>query len=191
MTYRPRLFAGIELDPHERERCAAIGRQLGEGGLHARFETRENLHLTIAFLGFVEPDQMTALYAAMDAAAAAIAPFVIALDRIGAFPHERKPRVVWIGPREQRPYRRAALAVRAQFEALGFHFDQPPIAHVTLARVKGTTHLPLIAFEPIPVRVGTLTLFESLHDAAGTHYEARHRTPLASTVPGRRSGATE
>ena len=47
------------------------------------------------------------------------------VDKIGAFPHERKPRVVWLGSHEQgRGFRDLSRDVQSAYEALGFTFAQ-------------------------------------------------------------------
>ena len=94
------------------------------------------------------------------------APFGLTLDRIGAFPHERKPRVVYVGTREQgAPFRKLAQSVRGSYVALGFQFDEDPVAHVTIARVKDPrAPLRSAEFAPITFEVGALSLFESLFD---------------------------
>lgn len=178
--HRPKLFAGIELDKSERSRCAQIAARLHSQGLDARFELEEKLHITLAFLGWVDPERVEAIHDALDTAANAAAPFTLSLDKIGAFPNERRPRIVWIGSRDQgAPYRRLAQRARASFEALGFTFEQEAVAHVTIARVKGgRAHLPLLDVEPVPVHVTHIVLFESLPAGSTTRYEVRHRAKL-------------
>jgi 2'-5' RNA ligase len=160
-----RLFAGIALDDGVRAACAGVSQELQKTGYAAKFEAPEKLHVTLAFLGWVEPARVDDVKSALRAAASS-APFGITLDKIGAFPHERKPRVVFVGAREQgAPFRALAAAVRQRYAALGFDFDNDAVAHVTLARSKPPQRpLPLIEFVPIPLRVESLTLFESLPD---------------------------
>ena len=180
MPYRPKLFAGIELERRVRAQCASVGARLEAQGVDARFEPAEKLHITLAFLGWVEPEQTEPIHQALRAAASAAAPFTLTLDTIGAFPHERRPRIVWIGSRDQgAPYRRLAYAARAAFEPLGFSFDKDAVAHVTIARIRGgRAHLPMLDITPIPVHVTEIALFESLPAGGTTKYEVRNRAPL-------------
>lgn len=180
MPTRPKLFAGIELDKRVRAKCAQIGARLEAQGLDGRFEPEEKLHITLAFLGWVEPEQVAAIGEALDEAANAAAPFTLTLDKIGAFPNERRPRIVWIGSRDQgTPYRRLAYAARTSFEPLGFAFEKDAVAHVTIARIKGgNAHLPSLDIAPLPVHVTEIVLFESLPAGRTTRYEVRHRAKL-------------
>jgi 2'-5' RNA ligase len=180
MSLRPKLFAGIELDTRVRTKCAQIGARLAAQGLDARFEPEDKLHITLAFLGWVDPEQVAPIGGALDAAASAAAPFTLTLDKIGAFPHERRPKILWIGSRDQgAPYRRLAYAARTSFEPLGFAFEKDAVAHVTIARIKGChAHVPTIDMAPLQVHVTEVVLFESLPAGPTTRYEVRHRAKL-------------
>lgn len=180
-----RLFIGIALDEVARTRCAAVAEELRRTGFDARYEAVEKLHVTLAFLGNVAPARYAAVVLALDEAARG-APFDVSLDKIGAFPHERKPRVVYIGAREQgAAFRHLAQSVRSVNERLGFEFKEDPVAHVTIARVKDARRpLRTIEFEPIPLRVTSISIFESLFDGASntSRYEIVERAPLLGTT---------
>lgn len=180
MTYRPKLFAGIELDERTRAACAAVSARLQDAGFPARFEAAEKLHITLAFLGWVDAERLERIGDALRAAAQGQAPFEITLDRIGAFPHERRPRIVWIGSHDQgEGFRRVARAAQAAYAEMGFSFTQDAVAHVTIARVKeGRAHLPVLDVGPMRVRVTHISLFESLPDVRTTRYEVRDRAAL-------------
>lgn len=175
-----RLFAGVELDERSRESAGAVAARLEAAGLPARFEPPSKYHLTLAFLGKVEPETVEAIVSSLSTAASASKRFSLTLDRIGAFPHERRPHIVYLGSRGiSHPYRALANAVRAALAPLGFRFDQPAVPHVTLARVRGgKAHLPLLKVAPMTVAVNAVALFESLAGATTTQYEVRFRAPL-------------
>lgn len=179
-----RLFVGIELDGTTRADCAAAAEQLQRAGFAARYEQADKLHVTLAFLGNVSPADCDAVAAALESAAAGCAPFAVTFDKLGAFPHERKPRVVYLGAREQgRDFRTLAQSVRAAYIALGFTFKDDAVAHVTIARVKeGRRPLPSLEFAPIQIGIERVTLFESIFDAAQntSRYEARKSIPLSA-----------
>lgn len=177
---RLKLFAGVDLDERVRGACSDVAERLRNAGFNARFEAPEKLHITLAFLGWVDPENVDAVREALTAVAQSIAPFELTLDKLGAFPHERKPRVVWVGAREQgAAFRTLTRSARTAYEALGFTFDKEAVAHVTIARVKrGEAHLPSLDIKPMKLTVRELTLFESIPTARTTRYEARARYPL-------------
>jgi 2'-5' RNA ligase len=163
-----RLFAGIALDDRARAACATVAEELRKTGLAAKYEAPEKLHVTLAFLGFVEPGRVDAVCAALESCARGLKPLRVTLDKLAAFPHERRPRVIYIGAREQgAPFRALAEDVRHSYAALGFEFDNDPVAHVTIARIKESKRpLPLVEFAPIQLEIRELALFESLPDPA-------------------------
>ena len=184
-----RLFVGIQLDDASRAACTGVSEELQRTGFAARYEAPGKFHVTLAFLGNAGANQYEAIANALDGVAAQTAPFALRLDKIGAFPHERRPRVVYIGAREQgAPFRELAQSVRGPYAELGFRFDDDSVAHVTIARVKDPrTPLRSIEFPPIDFEVGSVSLFESLFDAKAdtSCYEV---TRVAALVPPTGSG---
>jgi 2'-5' RNA ligase len=177
-----RLFAGIALDDGAREGCAAASARLRATGIAASFEDPDKFHLTLAFLGNVADERCSEIVAALRQAAIAHASFGIVLDRLGAFPHERKPRIVYAGARRQdAKFRVLAAAVRDAYRRCGFEFSDDAIAHVTLARTKDALRtLPLVEIAPVAVACTNLTLFESTFDKEKntSHYEVFFEEPL-------------
>lgn len=178
-----RLFVGIALDDAVRRRCAAIATNLQAAGFDARYEAPEKYHITLAFLGNVAPARLAEVQAALGSLAALPA-FGMVLDRLGGFPHERRPRVAFIGAREQgRAFARLARETRSRCTSLGFTLDKDPVAHVTIARVKAPQRpLPSIDVPPQHVEIETVSLFESLPDRANntSRYEVRGAIALAT-----------
>src|SRR5215471_5368599 len=57
----------------------------------------ETLHVTLKFLGDTAEDQLPAICGAAKGIVERLPPFTLNLKGLGAFPHERRPTVVWIG----------------------------------------------------------------------------------------------
>lgn len=181
MSYRPKLFVGIELDDRVRAACASLAQRLMRAGLDARYEPVEKLHVTLAFLGWVEAEAVGPITDAMERVAREHAAFSLRLDRIGAFPHERKPRVVWVGSHDQgKAFRELSRALCVAYETLGFTFDKDALAHVTVARIKEPRRpLPMLdGIEPVEQRVASIALFDSIPDRGTTRYEVLKRAEL-------------
>ncbi len=161
-----RLFAGIALDDAARAACAAISERVGATGFSARYEEASKFHVTIAFLGNVADERVPELDRALAGAAAECFAFAFELDKIGAFPHERKPRIVYAGTRDAGAgFRTLAETVRDRYGEMGFTFPDDAVAHVTIARVKDAHRpLPLVDVFSQTVSVGEISLFESIFD---------------------------
>jgi RNA 2',3'-cyclic 3'-phosphodiesterase len=92
---------------------------------------RENLHLTLAFLGATEAALVPDLIAL--AAGVRFAPIRLPLDRAGYWKHNR---IIWCGAGEE-PQALGALVegLRARLDAAGIRYDPKPfVSHVTLVR---------------------------------------------------------
>lgn len=96
------------------------------------------MHLTLAFIGDVDDRVAAAAVRALEDAAARIAPFRGRLGEAGAFPNDRRPRVIWIGLAEgAEQVRDAAARVRGALDEQSVPFkDAPPVAHLTIARLR-------------------------------------------------------
>jgi RNA 2',3'-cyclic 3'-phosphodiesterase len=176
-----RLFAGIELDQPTRDACAHVQDRLRSAGLDAAYEPAAKLHITLAFLGRVDEAQLNDVTGTLDQVASQHSSFELTLDKLGAFPHERRPRVIFVGSRAQgAPFRALATALREGYTSLGFSFDDDIVAHVTIARIKGGAHrpVPMLDVASQRLRVTRLALFESLPDKRTTRYVVRHASAL-------------
>lgn len=152
-----RLFFALWPDEAARDELSARAKQVARrcGG---RPVPGANLHLTLVFLGEVDPRAIPALREA--ARPGGESGFVLVLDQLGAF---ARAAVAWAGCREVPPglvALQAGLARRVR-EA-GFAVDARPFAaHLTLAR----RIREALAAEPMPAvhwRVGSFALVESV-----------------------------
>jgi RNA 2',3'-cyclic 3'-phosphodiesterase len=176
-----RLFAGVELDEATRSSCSLVQEALRAAHFQARYEAPEKLHLTIAFLGSVNVEKLADVEGALGQVAVSHRRLEIEFNRVGAFPHARRPRIVYLGSYDAGPeYRALAGALRGAYAGLGFSFDEDAVAHVTIARVKGGSLRPLPQLEPQPVILGVseIVLFESLPHEGSTRYVVRSRADL-------------
>jgi 2'-5' RNA ligase len=134
-----RTFIAIELTPEVLDALERVAERLrrGEGGRAGRWVKSGGIHLTLKFLGEVPSEKLPAIYQAVDQACVAHAPFAFTVAGLGCFPNLRRPRVVWVGVREDTGrLARLQEAVERELNRLGF----PPegrafTAHLTLARV--------------------------------------------------------
>ncbi len=167
-----RLFFALWPDAQARLALAARGKEVARrcGG---RPVPAANLHLTLAFLGEVEPSAIPALREAAGAGGGEA--FELALDRLGAF---ARAGVAWAGCRVAPP---ALLALQAglarRLGEAGFPQEERPFAaHLTLAR---RIRVPLApeAMDPVRWPVGAFALVESVRGEGA--YRTLAEWPLA------------
>ncbi|BFU96615.1 MAG: putative 2'-5' RNA ligase [Nitrospira sp.] len=114
-----------------------------------------SIHLTMKFLGDIPDDLVPVLRDAITQAVSGHRALTIPLERLGAFPDARRPRVLWAGPAEswERGEDSGRLAAMHQAIEMGCRaVDLAPdtralTPHLTLARVReGERQLgPLLA----------------------------------------------
>ena len=132
-----RAFFCIPLGP---EIAAAIGRIAASlrraTAVHARWVRTENYHVTLRFLGEIDPLLTVDLEQAARRICAKRAPFGLPLDRIGAFPSIERARVLWVGG-DAPEFLGLTSSLHRELDRLGFPAERKSdLAHVTLARIK-------------------------------------------------------
>lgn len=136
--------------------------------------SRDNWHVTLAFLGETAPEQRLAFEKAAESVASR--PFELTLNRLGYF---HRPKVLWLGAGTV-PEVLAALHadLDASLAEVGFEPDKRPFtAHLTLAR-KMPPPGDLPAVSPIAWPVADFCLVRSELDRRGARYAVVRRFPL-------------
>jgi 2'-5' RNA ligase len=151
-------------------------------GSGMRLTTRDQWHVTLQFLGNkADVDEVAAALANLS-----VAGDVARIGGAGAFPSERRGRVLWLGLAEGAELlAQLAVAVAALLVRLGHEPEERPFhPHVTLARCKVATDLrPVVAAlgqDPVgpPWRVSEVVVFESRLRSTGAQYVPRATIPL-------------
>jgi len=130
----------------------------------ARWVPKENLHLTLAFLGRVDDHRISEISTATAEAVQGHVDFSVRLGELGAFPSTRRARVVWAGLDDPtQGIAGIADSVGESMQSLGFPREKRAFEpHVTLARIKAPHPVVLDeTLEPISFAVGRISLFES------------------------------
>jgi LigT like Phosphoesterase len=104
-TYR--LFIAISLPEHVKNEIERAQEELRGAGSRdcVGWTRRAQLHLTLKFLGNVEPRCVDALTNALGLACERCDLLPLCAGRIGVFPDMRRPRLIWAGQNRPRPQR--------------------------------------------------------------------------------------
>lgn len=90
-----RLFAGIPLPEQIREAIDRVIRDWKAEVSGIKYVERENLHITLKFIGEVEEQKAERIKELLGMVS--FNPIEVELEGVGAFPSADRPRVVWIG----------------------------------------------------------------------------------------------
>lgn len=134
-----RTFVCFEISPALREYLQEIvthASQLREAIVWTR---ASNIHLTLKFLGNVERKKIPVIADTLEKVANAARVFQLTVDRVGAFPDFRRPRVFWVGCRETPvELQKFVAALEDAFATLGFAKEARSFTpHLTLGRTRG------------------------------------------------------
>ncbi|MBQ3048796.1 MAG: RNA 2',3'-cyclic phosphodiesterase [Oscillospiraceae bacterium] len=136
-----RLFVAINLSDEIKDALCAVEKELQAQGARGNFSKRENLHLTLAFLGEVEQSRVKAVREAM--AAAEFAPFTVEVASAGRFKRDEGD-ILWIGLGASRELTALQVSLVRELKARGFSPDDKPFnPHLTIGRkITGAGRIP-------------------------------------------------
>jgi 2'-5' RNA ligase len=144
------------------------------------------LHVTIRFLGEVEPEEVDRIMPLL-ALPIAIAPFDVQWRGIGTFPNHRHPRALWLGVingAAQLAAIEAEISRRLTGAAVALD-DRALLPHLTLGRVKmagaGIDWPKILQAAEVKnaiSRIDRVTLYQSRLSHYGPHYTELVSAPL-------------
>lgn len=162
-----------------REEAVRIQEALRPAVAGARWVPAENLHVTLAFLG--ETDRASDVADALTQIAAGVAAPDVTLGGAGAFPSQRRARVLWLGLADDGTLGRAAGLVADALRPLGFRpEDRAFSAHLTIARLKTPAAVDLTDRDvrPIGFRPAGIALMRSHVGRPAPRYERLALAPF-------------
>jgi 2'-5' RNA ligase len=176
-----RLFLAVEVPEPVRRQVAGAVDNLRERIPRARWVPIENQHVTVKFLGSTWPRLVGRVTEVIARVAAEAEPFETRVDGLGAFPSERRARVLWAGLED--PGDAMTRLAAALDEGLAPEFAREKrafTAHLTLARFEPPSALEGLdgGLRTEPFRVDRLVLFRSHLRRPAPVYEPLERFPL-------------
>lgn len=155
---------------------------------------KENLHITLKFLGEVEERLIPQVTQALENIATEFSPFTLKITHPGVFPDKYKPRVIWMGTENTETLKELAKKLDESMEALGFQREERDFkSHITLARVKNPENgkylfgkiIKQFSFQKqnshlLSFSVKEFVLMKSTLTPKGSIYSVLKRFPLAS-----------
>ncbi len=133
-----RTFVAVFPPPEIREALFRAARDLPTSE-DFRLVVPEKIHLTLKFLGDVAEGDLDRITQALGPLGESHDPFEVSTSGFGAFPSERRARILWAGIGEGAgPLRVLAREVEDLLEPCGFERESRPyVPHLTLGRARG------------------------------------------------------
>jgi 2'-5' RNA ligase len=184
-TTKPvRVFVGLPVPADVRDHLEKLRLTAREATktIPGKWVPPENWHITLTFIGSLDPAQIDRLIELLEEKYSGYQPFDALLSGVRWFPGEFKPRMIV-----------AEVQLNAQLLAIKLRSDQavkamdiPPDKrsyrpHITLARFNQrltATHLPEPASQLAGIRVDQITLYQSVPIDSGVKYVDLHNITL-------------
>lgn len=178
-----RVFFGLEVPLSTKQRLLTVQTEING----ARWQSLNQLHLTLAFIGSVEDGALTTL---RNAASRVTAPaFELEVQGLGVFGKPERPRNLWAGVSPERPVVELHDRLMNALLQEGFNLEKRRFRpHITVSRFRrnagpvaslldsyGSTGFGAMA-------VTEFVLYESTQGAGGSVYTVLDRFPLITSL---------
>jgi 2'-5' RNA ligase len=163
-----RVFIGVRLPEAIKEQLGAVQEEVRSASLKGAFTDPDNFHLTMRFIGEVNPEQKSAIETALARCTQEQVPFQIETAGLGYF-FKKNKWIIWLGIKENRQLHQLFDQLNAEIlaQATTVADEVAFIPHLTLGRGivlsqewETLSKVPLPSDQKIPVTA--LTLFESV-----------------------------
>lgn len=181
-----RLFIGLELPKDIKDRL-----RLTFGGIEgAKWQSEDQMHLTLRFIGEVTNNQATDINAALGLVP--FTPFDLTLKNTDYFGTGKRPRILWAGISGEADVKQLADRINRALLNVGIPVeDHKYTPHITLARLKRIHADSLGPFldhnaglTSPPFHITHFSLFQSHLGHSGASYRVISRYPIESSYNG-------
>ncbi|MFH1156129.1 MAG: RNA 2',3'-cyclic phosphodiesterase [Pseudomonadota bacterium] len=188
-----RVFIALPLPEYVVMFLKALQRDIMSIGFKASWSRMDAVHLTLAFMGDIDPDQVPVLIRALGLAAEGSEGFSLHAGGVGVFPSVKNARVIWAGVKGETD-RLAGLHARLWtcLAQEGFPGESGRFApHLTLARLKGYSDPKVMVamiqkfqdFRSEVFACESVCLFKSDLLGSGAVHTCLFRAPLKGASP--------
>ncbi|PWT93245.1 MAG: RNA 2',3'-cyclic phosphodiesterase [Acidobacteria bacterium] len=176
---KKRLFIAVGIPSEILQKMEAMQKEFKRFAREAKWVRPEGMHLTLKFLGYVDPDKIPEITNLLKPIAENQNSFSILVRGCGFFPNSRRPTVLWTGIVSNQ-LEKLQKEVDDAMEKIGFEKEQHGFTpHLTLARFRDYHGLTPLILESEKWREKELgeftardfTLYESILHRSGAEYQ--------------------
>jgi RNA 2',3'-cyclic 3'-phosphodiesterase len=138
-----RCFIAIEIPSEVKSAFVELQNDLRSAGADVAWTNPDNVHLTLKFLGEIDKKLVSEVEQICLETISSISPFKLSIDRIGLFPNERHPRVLWIGlGGEVETLEKLQEQLDERLAGIGFEIEEKDFQpHLTVGRIRSNKNL--------------------------------------------------
>ena len=160
-----RLFIAVELSERFKDELCMMQKRLMKQGMRGKYTPRENLHLTLAFIGeYSDPDRISDALSEIE-----FEPVRLVLEGFGCFGD-----LYYAGIRNEEALKTNVKRIRRALSDNGIPFDKKKfVPHITLVRkIEYDKDLPVDSPFPVAMDVEYISLMRSDRGKSGMIYTA-------------------
>lgn len=167
-----RLFVALKTDL-DRNKVFSVEKVLMRRYHNVKWVDKDNLHLTLKFLGEVEELKSESVKAKLGNIAQRFTNFSFTYQGISAFPNKRRAKVIFVAVKDGEKIIELMKIIDNDLSTLGFNREKSYVPHLTLGRAR----VPLdishsdVNFSPLTVNASGLSLIKSTLTRYGPIYE--------------------
>ncbi len=184
-----RSFIAVELSAEQSRPLGRTLKQLAQRWPEYCWADSQQLHVTLNFLGNVRDEKIPRICEILRERLVQHGPFAIQLSGLGAFPKNRRPRVIWMGIGQGKsPLCQIHYDLAEHLDELRLEQDRKAYRpHLTLGRIRDQHRWPesmieYLESDPQPtmdtIAVDELVLFASHRESSGAVHTVMDRVPL-------------
>jgi len=181
-----RSFLALPTSEQTKASISLLQSKLRESEAEVRWESSDKFHITLKFLGNVEPPIIDSLVSQLQVLLKNVSSLKTIYNTIGGFPSVDRPRVIWIGAEQNEFLMKLQENIESVCTELGFDKEDRVFhPHITLGRVKGnrklsrlTETVKSLTFEPIQALCSEVLLIKSDLKPSGSVYTTLKSFPL-------------
>lgn len=135
-----RSFLAIELPRTILKKIEEVQEDLKSSQADVRWVSPEKIHLTLKFFGNIEESKIEPIVKSIEGPVQTTSPFPLKVRGVGAFPHLKNPKVIWMGLVDGGEVLTSfQKQIETQMEKIGFQAEDRPFhPHLTLGRAKSS-----------------------------------------------------
>ena len=185
---KTRTFIAVNLNREIREHLVSLQNILSIPETKIKWVEKNNLHLTMKFLGYISLEQTELIKSELKEIASRYSPFIIrSSSNIGVFPTYKMPRIIWVGIKEGiSELKELYNSIENKLSNKGFPRENKDFSgHITIGRVKFIRDktnfiqiLKRIEVNNFTQEAGSIDLMESKLTPSGPIYNITAKFPL-------------
>ncbi len=175
-----RTFIALEIPEQELKKIIDIKNNYINDNNKIKWEPVNKLHLTLKFLGDTDDNIVPDIISELEKVIEHYREFDLAFDKFGLFIKDKKPRILWIGLKDNIELKSLAQEIDNVVSRFGFEREKRKFTpHITLLRIKEKDEyfyqdfykLTQVEIPEINFKANKVTFFKSTLQKTGSLYE--------------------